>query len=64
MQLELDKNYKIVNKVWSLKQIVNCSEPGSVGPDEMGYIFSGWGDHDIFLTEEDIDKLIADGQFK
>lgn len=53
---------KIRGKEWDVVQVLNATEPGSVGEEEILYILSGWGDDPIGYFNWQIDDLIKDGE--
>jgi len=58
------KTIKIYSKTWDVTGVINITEPGSVGEDELAYIIEGWGSGDVItdiVTEDNLHNAIADG---
>lgn len=62
--LEIGTKAMIHGKQWTVTEIWNVTQPGSVGEDELLYVFEGWGDVNLKLVEWEVANLIDDGEFK
>jgi len=56
------KRIKIQGKVWDVEQVLNVTQAGSVGEDEILYILNGWGDDPICYLDWQINDMISDGR--
>ena len=64
MKFKHPKQVKILSKVWDVKNVMNISEAGTVGQEELAYELDGWGVEDSLLhiiTEDELQELIYDG---
>ena len=52
---------KLIDRVWDVKHVGNVAPTGTYAEDELIYILTGWGEHDIVLTEAELDDHLADG---
>ena len=59
--MEHPKKIKLIDRVWDVKYVGNLAPAGTCAEDELVLILTGWGEHDIVLTEEELDNHLKDG---
>ena len=54
----------IHGKQWTLESTWEISQSSTAGRvNELLYVFEGWGDTDLKLTESEVSTLIEEGEF-